>query len=165
MDDLGNRVGSVTQRDGIHTYTVDALTNRYTQIDAVAITHGDAGNLVRNRQGLSMRFPLEGEQDRGGKQRGKWGCFLGFSCEGPVEGGRRAWAGDILAEGETRVWVARPIFADVDRVFRGIRDGGVCFGAGDGLSRAAGSGAGGSGGGSDGGICGAFGAVCGGGEG
>ena len=45
MDDLGNSplanlrfaaIGQVTQRHGTHTYSVDSLTNRYTQIDAAS---------------------------------------------------------------------------------------------------------------------------------
>ncbi len=59
MDDLGNRVGSVTQRDGVHTYSVDALTNRYTQIESAAIGHDDAGNLVRDRQGYRYQYDYE----------------------------------------------------------------------------------------------------------
>jgi len=59
MDDLGNRVGSVTQRDGVHTYTVDSLTNRYTQIDSAAIGHDDAGSLVQDRQGYRYQYDYE----------------------------------------------------------------------------------------------------------
>jgi len=59
MDDLGNRVGSVTQRDGVHTYSVDALTNRYTQIDAAVITHDEAGNLTQDRQGYRYQYDYE----------------------------------------------------------------------------------------------------------
>jgi len=59
MDDLGNRVGSVTQRDGVHTYSVDTLTNRYTQIDTAAIGHDDAGNLVQDRQGYRYQYDYE----------------------------------------------------------------------------------------------------------
>jgi len=32
--------GQVTQRDGTHMYSVDSLTNRYTQIDAAPMDHG-----------------------------------------------------------------------------------------------------------------------------
>ncbi len=59
MDDLGNRIGGVTQRDGVHTYSVDALTNRYTQIDAAAITHDDAGNMTQDRQGYRYQYDYE----------------------------------------------------------------------------------------------------------
>jgi len=59
MDDLGNRVGSVTQRDGVHTYSVDSLTNRYTQIDSAAIGHDEAGNQVRDRKGYRYQYDYE----------------------------------------------------------------------------------------------------------
>ena len=59
MDDLGNRAGQVTQRDGTHTYSVDSLTNRYTQIDAVTIEHDAAGNLERDRQGYWYQYDYE----------------------------------------------------------------------------------------------------------
>jgi len=59
MNDLGNRVGSVTQRDGVHTYSVDTLTNRYTQIDSAPIGHDDAGNLAQDRQGYRYQYDYE----------------------------------------------------------------------------------------------------------
>jgi len=40
-------------------YTVDTLTNRYTQIDSAAIGHDDAGNLVRDRQGYRYQYDYE----------------------------------------------------------------------------------------------------------
>ena len=59
MDDLGNRTGQVTQRDGTHTYSVDSLTNRYTQIDAATITHDDAGNMTGDKDGYVYFYDYE----------------------------------------------------------------------------------------------------------
>ena len=59
MDDLGNRIGTVEQRDANHTYAVDSLTNRYTAIDAAPIAHDPAGNLTRDRQDYRYEYDYE----------------------------------------------------------------------------------------------------------
>ncbi len=64
MDDLGNRIGNQTQRDILHNYYMDPLTNdpktnRYSTIDAAPITHDDAGNLTRDRQDYRYEYDYE----------------------------------------------------------------------------------------------------------
>jgi RHS repeat-associated protein len=59
MDDLGNRIGTVEQRDANHTYAVDSLTNRYTAIDAAPLAHDTAGNLTRDRQNYRYEYDYE----------------------------------------------------------------------------------------------------------
>ena len=61
MDDLGNRVGNVTQRDGVHNYTSTTpnLTNRYTAIDSNSITHDAAGNMTVDSKGYQYVYDYE----------------------------------------------------------------------------------------------------------
>lgn len=64
MDDLGNRTGSVAQRDGAHTYAVNSLTNRYTAIDSNSITHDAAGNLTQDKDGYHYVYDYENRVTR-----------------------------------------------------------------------------------------------------
>ena len=53
MDNLGNRTGTITQRDGVRHYTTDGLTNRYTAINSPTqnLFYDLAGNLIEDHDG------------------------------------------------------------------------------------------------------------------
>ncbi|MBL7214296.1 MAG: transposase [Phycisphaerae bacterium] len=60
MDDLGNRDGSQTLRDGSSdSYSVDTTTNRYTSIDSANLDYDDAGNLTDDKDGYRFTYDYE----------------------------------------------------------------------------------------------------------
>ena len=60
MDDLGNRDGTQTLRDGSSDdYSVDTLTNRYNSIDAASLDYDDAGNLTQDKDGYQFTYDYE----------------------------------------------------------------------------------------------------------
>jgi len=59
MDNLGNRTGTITQRDGVRDYTTDSLTNRYTAIAGNPLAYDDAGNLTQDKDGYQFTYDYE----------------------------------------------------------------------------------------------------------
>jgi len=100
-DDLGNRVGQVTQRDGVGNAhrnaasrhgilrpditatnrihlgvndvknSVDELTNRYTAIDANSLAYDDAGSLTQDKDGYRTTYDYENRPVRIAKLDGQ----------------------------------------------------------------------------------------------
>jgi RHS repeat-associated protein len=61
MDDLGNRTGTVEQRDATHThsYAPQPPMNRYSAVDGQALAYDFAGNLTCDRQGYHYEYDYE----------------------------------------------------------------------------------------------------------
>lgn len=61
MDNLGNRIGTIEQRDGDHTYAAASpnLTNCYASIDSVSLAYDDAGNLTQDKSGYHYVYDYE----------------------------------------------------------------------------------------------------------
>jgi RHS repeat-associated protein len=102
MDDLGNRVGNVTQRDGVHAYSsaTPNLTNRYTAIDSNSITHDAAGNLTQDKDGYQYVYDCENRLTTAGSVSYAYD-WLGRRVGRTVSGGTTTYVydgGQIIAE-------------------------------------------------------------------
>ncbi len=125
MDDLGNRVGQVTQRDGVgnahrdaasrhgvlrpditatnHIHlgvndvrnTVDELTNRYTAIDANSLAYDDAGSLTQDKDGYRTTYDYENRPVRIAKLDGQTEVTVATFAYDAL--GRRIRKQDIIA--------------------------------------------------------------------
>lgn len=95
MDDLGNRTGSVTQRDGVHNYSVNTLTNRYTTIDSISISYDAAGNLIQDKDGYHYVYDYENRVIRIFKLDGQTEVTVAQYAYDAL--GRRIWKYDPLA--------------------------------------------------------------------
>jgi RHS repeat-associated protein len=95
MDDLGNRTGSVTQRDGVHNYSVNTFTNRYTTIDSVSISYDAAGNLIQDKDGYHYVYDYENRVIRIFKLDGQTEVTVAQYAYDAL--GRRIWKNDPLA--------------------------------------------------------------------
>jgi RHS repeat-associated protein len=61
MDDLGNRTGTVEQRDTTHThsYAPQPPMNRYSAVDGQTLAYDFAGNLTSDKQGYHYEYDYE----------------------------------------------------------------------------------------------------------
>ncbi len=97
MDNLGNRTGTITQRDGVRNYTTDSLTNRYTAINSPTqnLFYDLAGNLIEDHDGYRYVYDYENRIIRIYKLNGQTEIDVAFYAYDAL--GRRIGKYDAIA--------------------------------------------------------------------